>query len=145
MTVIDGSVPSKFANLGIQLYKSGSEWSKGFDSSTSTIWNAVQGGVPNYLFITFDDNYLLRSMELAVRGDGVHDPKIIELYSDQNAECLMARFSYEKKTSAYTFPTDSLSNLNKSIVAKYLLINIAQRWTTWQTWLARLRFYGIPY
>ncbi len=43
------------------------------------------------------------------------------------------------------FDTDSLTALANTIVGKSLLINVAQRWLVWQTWLPTLAIYEIPY
>lgn len=146
VNVTNATIPARFLYLNIELYLHLYEWWLAFDNGLWTIWNAGSSFGPNYMYITLNDEYLLTAMQLTVYGDVTHDPKVIELYADENATCLAANFSYPQSTTgAKIFPPDSFANLTRPFVARRILINIAQRWSTWQTWLGDLRFYGIPY
>ena len=146
VNVTNATIPERFVSLNISLYLEYYQWWLAFDHSQWTIWNAGFGYGPNYMYVTLDDEYLLTAMQLTAYGDITHDPKVIELYADENAMCLTANFSYPQAPSgAMTFPPDSLTNLTRPFVARRVLINIAQRWSGWQSWLGDITFYGIPY
>lgn len=147
VNVTNATMPDRFKDLNITLYWASYEWWLAFDNNQWTMWNAgISDNLPNYMYVTLDQTYLLTAMQLTAYGDITHDPKVIELYADENATCLVASFSYpQPPAGAMTFPADSFANLIRPIVAHRLLINIAQRWSMWQVWLGDLRFYGIPY
>jgi len=100
------------------------------------------------MFVTFDDEYSLTSIQLSVYGDITHDPKLIEFYSDENATRFLTNISYPTEPNGsywYTMPATFLNNLERPFVAKYILIDVAERWSIYQVWLSELTFFGIPY
>jgi hypothetical protein len=122
------------------------EWWVAFDNDASTCWNSGPIIVPDYLFVTFDDEYLVTSVQVSAYGDITHDPKIIEFYLDENATYLAANFSFPEAPSYYdTFAPNSFNDSGKPLVAKEILINVAERWSINQVWLAEITFFGIPY
>jgi hypothetical protein len=146
ITVTNGTIPAKFLSLNLLLNYSGMEWWRAFDNDTSTGWNSGAIAVPDYLFVTFDDEYLLTSVQVTAYGDITHDPEIIEFYLDENATYLAANFSFPKAPGYYyTFAPNYFNDSSTQIVAKEILINVAERWSIYQVWLIELIFFGIPY
>ena len=92
------------------------------------------------MYVTLNDEYLLTSMQLTVYGDMYHDPKVIELYADENGTCLGANFSYAiAPSNYYTYPANSFANLTRPLIVKRLLINLAQMWSVWQVYLPEIK------
>ncbi len=147
INVTNGIIPAKFLNLNLLLNYSGMEWWRAFDNNVGSLWNSCPPNVADYMFVTFDDEYLLTSIQLSVYGDITHDPKLIEFYSDENATCFLTNISYPTESNGsywYTMPATFLNNLERPIVAKYILIDVAERWSIYQVWLSELTFFGIP-
>ena len=145
INIINATIPDRFASFNIEFFYPSYEWWRLFDNRTNTLWNALSTG-PNVMYVTLNDRYLLTSMQVTAYGDMWHDPKVIELYTDENATCLSANFTYPQAPSYYyTYPVNSLTNLARPLIVKRLLINIAQRWSSWQSWLPEIAIYGIPY
>lgn len=145
INIINATIPDIFQNIDIELFYPGSEWWCLFDNRTHTVWNAMGVG-PNAMYVTLNDEYLLTSMRVTAYGDMWHDPKVIELYVDEDATCLSANFTYPQPPSYYyAHAVNSLITLPRPLIVRRLLINIAQRLSMWQAWLPEIALYGIPY
>ena len=88
LNVINGTLPGNFSKLVITLNAGGYEWWRAFDNNINTFWNALSNTVLDYMLITFDDEYLLNSLQLTVYCDVTHDPKIIDVYLDEEVTCM---------------------------------------------------------
>ncbi|CAF0782762.1 unnamed protein product [Adineta steineri] len=146
MSVINGTLPGNFSQLGIQLNVTGGEWFCAFDNNIYTFWNSNSYNVSDYMLITFNDTYLLHSLQLTVFGDGTHDPKAIDVYLDKEATYLVQSFTYPLITnqSYLTFAPSQFNNTIKPLVARELMINF-ERFTINQVWLFELSFFGSLY
>ncbi|CAF0953811.1 unnamed protein product [Adineta steineri] len=143
MNVINGTLPGNFSQLGIQLNSTGYEWFRAFDNNTYSYWNANSYNVSDYLLVTFNDTYLLHSLQLTVYGDGWHDPKAIDVYLDKEATCLGQSFAYPMITnlSYLTFAPNQFNNSIRPLAAKEVMINF-ERLSLNQIWLFELSFFG---
>lgn len=145
INVINGTIPDKFSSYGLAADWSGTEWWRAFDNQTGDFWNSAASFVPDYLYITLDDTYLLTSFQLTVIGDITHDPQLVEFYLDENAICLAGNFTFPQAPSSwYTFTPTSLISLDKPIVAKQILLSFI-RFSVYQLWLPGFTLFGIPY
>ena len=144
--VINGTLPGNFSNLDITLNHTGYEWWKAFDNNIYTFWNAYSTTVHDYLLVTFDDEYLLSSLQLTVLGDMWHDPKTIDVYLDENAIYLGQSFSFPliNNYSYLTFETSSFNSISKPLVTKQVML-VIDRWSGNQVWLFELTFFGALY
>jgi hypothetical protein len=144
--VINGTIPNKFLNLNIAITVNGYEWWRAFDGNIYTFWNAQIHYVTNYLLITFNDVYLMNSLQLTIYGDYYHDPKTIDIYLDENAMCLSQTFSFPYYTdgSFPTYPVSLFDTTSRWVVTNQLLLGI-DRWSTNQVWLFELSFFGALY
>lgn len=59
-------LPVKFQTRNDSLHQPGGEWWTAFDNNLGTYWNSEVNPVPNYMFVTFDDEYLMTLMQLSV-------------------------------------------------------------------------------
>lgn len=142
---MNASLPARFANISINFNNTGQEWWRAFDNISTTAWNANPAHMPTYLYLTFDDEYLLTSLQLTVIGDTTHDPKFLDFFLDENVTALADIFSFPVAPSYwYTFPIQFFNYTYDPIVAKQIVINIT-RWTSYQVWLCELGLFGIPY
>ena len=142
--VIGGTVPAQFSNLSIELNTTGDEWWRAFDNDIYTIWNPQSYLVPDYLWITFDDKYLLNSFQLTIYGDAWHDPKTIYMYLDENATYLGQSFSYPAIDNGtyYLTLSPSLFNITNNPLATNQLLLVIDPWETNQVWGCEFTFFG---
>ncbi len=89
----DNSCQVLKSQSAVELQWYGMRW-HAFDNNVGSLWNSGPSNVADYMFVTFDDEYLLTSIQLSVYGDIIHDPKLIEFYSDENATCFLTNISY---------------------------------------------------
>jgi hypothetical protein len=144
---INGTLPDKFSNMGGGgLYSSGYEWWKAFNGNIYSFWNPNSFNVTDYLLVTFNDEYLLSSMQLTVYSDGWHDPKTINVWRDENATCMGQSFLFAKITniSHLTFAPSQFDIVNNPLVTKQILLDIDPYGTN-QVWLYELAFFGALY
>ncbi|UJR12655.1 hypothetical protein I4U23_016829 [Adineta vaga] len=141
--VIDAILPAKFSNFDMSFNSSGEEWWRAFDNSIYTYWNRYGNDhVLDYVFFTFNDTYLLDSLQLTVVGDVTHDPKIIDVYIDENGTCFGQSFSFPQATSNfYTFPSSNFNTSVKPLATNHVLL-VIERWSMFQTYIAELTFSG---
>ncbi|CAF1158902.1 unnamed protein product [Adineta ricciae] len=140
--VMTGTLPSVFSYVDESLNTSGVEWWRGFDGDIYTYWNRLGSyNVLDYLFLTFNDTYLLNSLQLTVYGDQTHDPKTISVYTDENGTCFGQAFSFSNVSSFTTFPVKTFNTNTRPIATNHVLISI-ERWSTFQTYLFELTFFG---
>ncbi|CAF1123952.1 unnamed protein product [Adineta ricciae] len=142
--VIGGTLPAQFSNLGIELNTTGDEWWRAFDNNIYTIWNPHSYLVPAYLWITFDDKYLLSSFQLTIYGDAWHDPKTIYVYLDENAMYLGQLFTYPAINNGtyYLTLSPSLFNITNNPLATNQLLLMINPWETNQVWGCEFTFFG---
>ncbi|CAF1154031.1 unnamed protein product [Adineta ricciae] len=142
MPVISGTLPSKFSYVDESFNASGVEWWRAFDGNIYTYWNRLGSyQVLDYIFITFNDSYLLNSLQLTVYGDGAHDPKIINIYLDENGTCLAQSFWFPQTNNFTTFPLNYFNTSVKPLATKHALLSI-ERWSVYQAYLFELTFFG---
>ncbi|CAF3920909.1 unnamed protein product [Adineta steineri] len=143
MPVMTGTLPSKFSYVDMSFNSTGEEWWRGFDSDITTKWNRYGGfNVLDYILVTFNDTYLLNSLQLTVGGDATHDPKTIGIYIDENGTCLAQSFSFPAiSNGSFTFSVSIFNTTMKPLATKQVLISI-ERWSIFQTWLYELTFFG---
>jgi hypothetical protein len=140
--VINATVPSQYSNLNMQTNYPGEEWYRAFDGDFTTLWDAMANPGKNYILFTFDNLYLLRSLQLSVIGDGIHDPKTINLYSDANATHFVQSFSFPHVHNITTFAPILFNYTSNPTVTKQILLDIT-RWSTYQTFITELTLIGI--
>ena len=142
--VISGTLPAQFSNLSINLNATGHEWWRAFDSNIYTLWNPHSYLVPDYLWITFDHQYLLKSFQLTIYGDSWHDPKTIYMYFDKNATYLGQIFSYPAINNGTHYLTFSPSLFNMTIKpwATNQLLLMINPWGPNQVWGCEFTFFG---
>jgi hypothetical protein len=80
ITVINASVPISFPNSS-KINQTGTQWYRAFDNNITTFWAAGYGTVINYLLVTFDNEYLLSSLQLTILGNGATDPQTIYIFT----------------------------------------------------------------
>jgi hypothetical protein len=143
MPVVTGTLPSKFSYVDMSFNATGVEWWRAFDNKTNTFWNRLGSyNVLDYIFVTFDDTYLLNSIKLTVGGDGMHDPQTLAVYTDENGTCFEQSFWFPQITNgSFTFAPRSFNTSARPLATKHALISI-ERWSIYNTWLFELTFYG---
>ncbi|CAF1244126.1 unnamed protein product [Adineta ricciae] len=143
MPVMTGTLPAKFSYVDMAFNVSGEEWWRAFDNNIYSFWNRMGGmNVLDYIFLTFNDTYLLDSIQLTVTGDITHDPRTLGMYMDENGTCLGESFWFPKSNSSwYTYPKYYFNKSAKALVTNHLLMSI-ERWSIYQVCLAELTFFG---
>ncbi|UJR16845.1 hypothetical protein I4U23_003744 [Adineta vaga] len=143
MPVMTGTLPAKFSYVDMSFNTSGIEWWRAFDNDIYTYWNRLGSyNVLDYIFITFNDTYLLNSIQLTVYGDGDHDPQTLAMYMDENGTCLAQSFWFPRSNSSfYTYPLYYFNTSYKPLATNHLLMSI-ERWSTFQAWFLELTFFG---
>jgi hypothetical protein len=123
ITVINGTAPINFPNSS-KINVTSHEWFRAFDNNISTSWTTGTGYGINYLLVTFDNEYLLSSLQVSITGNGLNDPQTIYVYLDANATCLGQSFWFPNITGS-SHPTLTPSPFNstrKPVVAKQALL-----------------------
>ena len=93
INVTNGAVPAKFINSSA-INVTGYEWWRAFDGNLSDYWTAYVPNTINYLLVTFNDEYLLASLQLTIMGHVLEDPQTIGVYLDENATCMGQSFGF---------------------------------------------------
>jgi hypothetical protein len=145
ITIINGAVPINFPNSS-KINLTGAQWYRAFDNNITTYWAAGYGTVINYLLVTFDNEYLLSSLQLTILGNGATDPQTIYIYLDPNATCLGQSFWFPKITnSTFTFAPSPFNTTSKPVAAKQVLLGFT-RWNMLPSvGVIELRFFGFLY
>jgi hypothetical protein len=126
ITVINGTVPINFLNSS-KINSTNLQWYRAFDNNIATDWGAGIVNVINYLFITFDNEYLLSSLQLTIIGSGTFDPQTIYIYLDTNATCLGQSFWFPQITnSTFTFAPSQFNTSSRPLVAKQVLLGFTR-------------------
>jgi hypothetical protein len=145
ITAINGAVPSNFPNSS-KINTTGFEWFRAFDNNITTYWGAGYGTVINYLLVAFNNEYLLSSLQLSIRGIGTLDPQTIYVYLDANATCLGQSFWFPKITnSTFTFAPSQFNTSSRPVVAKQVLLGFTRWNMVGAVSLPELRFFGFLY
>lgn len=145
ITIINGTIPAKYSDLGIILNGTSCEWLRVVDGLSNTFWDAKAWTVTNYILFTFNNLYLLTSLQVAVRGDWWHDPQTINVFSDENGTCFIQSFSTPVANSSYyTFQPTPFNYINNPVATKQVLLAI-DRYSMYQVFLAEVTFVGALY
>lgn len=143
--VINATVPAKFSNLGIIINQTGQEWWRAFNGNRSDYWNGVGVNCTNYLFIAFDDDYLLSSLLLMKSSILPHAPITINIYLDANASNFLQYFFFTPAVGVAQNFTRFFNQTLKSLPINQVLLGIVPDNPGYSLYLYELTFFGFRY